>query len=127
MNKKNANFGIFVPKGVLESRWLTISYIQVIVCEFYKAPYSKLFEKTRKREISGPRQVCMFLATILTKRSGIAIGKHFNRTDATVIHAVKTVKGFMDTYPEYKRNISDLAQNIINNTLEFSLKKRLTP
>lgn len=62
------------------------------VASHYNIDADLLFSKTRKREISDPRQVLMFLAKKIAKMSTTNIGTRLDRTHATVIYACKNIE-----------------------------------
>ncbi len=75
-----------------DRRAITIETIQASVCDHYGVRIGDLLSQKRTRNISGPRQVAMYLARKLTPASFPAIGERFgNRDHSTVIHAFTTI------------------------------------
>jgi len=74
-----------------------IELIKDKVCEFYNLDVKELESKTRKQSIVNARQVAMYLADSMTDFSFVQIGLNMGkRNHATVIHAVKQIKGQLD-------------------------------
>ncbi len=63
--------------------------------------YPAMRSKTRQREIARARQHAMFLMTKYTQHTLSKIGRTFNRTHATVLHAEKAWTNEL-LYPEVK-------------------------
>jgi chromosomal replication initiator protein len=83
-------------RGVVKSvvgipKILTPSLIAEFVCKQFKVPMSALQSRSRKRVITFPRQVAMFLCRKHTQESLAQIGKEFNRDHSTVMHSIKVV------------------------------------
>ena len=72
---------------------LAISDIQEHVSAHFKLPRSAMISQDRKFDVAHPRQVAMYLARKLTKRSTTEIGMRFGGRDhTTVIHAEWNVR-----------------------------------
>lgn len=63
---------------------------------------------SRQQTVSTARQVAMYLAKKLTSQSYVEIGNYFNRTHATVLHAVNTTAGQIDINQALARRVSKL-------------------
>lgn len=98
------------------------------VCQHFKLSKSKLFSNTRKKEVIIARQFFQYFARILNPEyvvtsSDIAkyycdILKRKPFDHATILHSVKTIKGYVDSYDSFriieKKILSDI-KNKINN------------
>jgi chromosomal replication initiator protein len=66
-----------------------------MICELvggqFKVSVQDLQSKSRKKRITFPRQVAMFLARKYTDQSLADIGRVFNRDHSTVLHSIKVV------------------------------------
>jgi chromosomal replication initiator protein len=70
---------------------LSVSRIQQAVSDFYGIPLERLLSKSKLSEYARPRQVAMFLARELTKKSLPDIGNLFHRDHTTVLFAIGAV------------------------------------
>ena len=59
-------------------------------CQF-KVSVEELKSRSRKRAITFPRQVAMYLTRKYTEESLADIGSHYNRDHSTVLHAIKVI------------------------------------
>lgn len=72
---------------------ITLQNIINAVTAFYNVKLSDLQSKRRHKSITGPRQVCMWLARKRTRFSLEEIGGYFGGRDhTTVMHSIKTVE-----------------------------------
>lgn len=62
----------------------------LIGCEF-KISIDELRSRSRKRAVSYPRQIAMFLTRKYTEESLADIGSYYNRDHSTVLHAIKVI------------------------------------
>ncbi len=70
---------------------ITAVMVCELVCSQYGVSLEELGSRSRRREISVPRQVAMYLARKHTEDSLVDIGRIFNRNHATVLHAIKVM------------------------------------
>ncbi len=70
---------------------LTTSLIGELISREFKVSYKDLQSRSRKKIITFPRQVAMYLGRKHTEESLEDIGRVFNRNHATVLHSVKVV------------------------------------
>ena len=64
------------------------------VCEVYNITSTEIFDKTRKKNISFPRQIAMYLSNLLIPQLSLKeIALYYKRKDhTTVLHAKKTIE-----------------------------------
>ncbi len=70
---------------------LTPAMIRDLVSAQFKVSVKDLQSKSRKKIITFPRQIAMYLARKHTEESLAEIGRTFNRDHSTVLHAIKVV------------------------------------
>ncbi len=92
---------------------ITLTNIINAVTAFYSVKLSDLQSKRRHKSITGPRQVCMWLARKRTRFSLEEIGAYFGGRDhTTVMHSIKTVDEHMSKDPSFASQIETLTQQI---------------
>ena len=97
----------------IESSVETIDIIIKTVCEFYKINMSIVLSQTRKQPYCKYRQIILFLARKYTKISLKDIGDQVGSVDhATVIHAIKTISGYMTHDKRLVNQISDIEEEL---------------
>ncbi|MFI3296207.1 MAG: chromosomal replication initiator protein DnaA [bacterium] len=84
-----------------------------IVCQHYSISLDALNSKSRKRNLSEPRQVAMYLARNHTNTSLNLIGEKLgNRDHSTVLYACKTIQNQMDVDKIFTKQIHSLESQI---------------
>jgi chromosomal replication initiator protein len=92
-----------------QNKRLTVQYIQEKVAERFNISPFQLTAHTRKRDVTLPRNIAMYLAKEWTKQSLRTIGLDFgNRDYSTVVHACKKIEQEMVSDPTVKDHISAL-------------------
>lgn len=75
-----------------------IADIQIATARYFQIPIVSMFSARRDRQIARPRQIAMYIAKHLTRRSMPDIGRRFgDRDHTTVIHAVKRIEALRAT------------------------------
>lgn len=75
------------------NRQITAELIMQTTCDYYNLSLQDLVGPTRKREITVPRQIAMFLTREMTGMSLPQIGTVFGGRDhTTVMHSIRTVE-----------------------------------
>jgi chromosomal replication initiator protein len=108
-------------------RRVTIEEIKRRVADHFQLKVSDLESPNRSRSIVRPRQIAMYLSRILTPRSFPEIGKRFgDRDHTTVMHAVTTVKDFIEKDPHFSEEVESLRLSIRNWPVEQGLGEAKT-
>jgi chromosomal replication initiator protein len=97
----------------IQNRQITVENIQKTVADFYKIKVADMYSKRRPASIAHPRQVAMYLAKELTKRSLPEIGDLFGGRDhTTVLHAVRKVANDRQKESELNQQLHVLEQTL---------------
>ena len=76
----------------IQNRQISVENIQKTVADFYKIKIADMYSKKRPASIARPRQIAMYLAKDMTKKSLPEIGELFGGRDhTTVLHAVRKI------------------------------------
>jgi chromosomal replication initiator protein len=104
---------IVQERSAQERSHLSIEGIQNLVANHFDLTPELLIGKTRKHDISSPRQIAMYLTKRHTKSPLKVIGLHFgNRDHSTVIHAVQTVDKKCNEDPAFAAVVKALSEEI---------------
>jgi len=87
---------------------LTTALIAEMIGREYKVSYKDLQSRSRKKVITFPRQVAMYLGRKHTSESLGDIGRTFNRNHATVLHSVKVVSNLCRSDISIRRQVEIL-------------------
>ncbi len=96
-----------------KKRMITAEMIMQTVCGYYGLQVEDMIRPTRRREITVPRQVAMFLTRELTNMSLPQIGKVFgNRDHTTVLYACNQIESGIKMNASTANNVRDI-RNLI--------------
>lgn len=87
----------------------TISRVQKVICDRYGLSLDKLIAKRRTEQFIMPRQIAMYLCSLLTLESLPTIGMRFNREHTTVLHAARKIEGQRRNDPELDCEVEAIA------------------
>ncbi|MCU0922082.1 MAG: chromosomal replication initiator protein DnaA [Burkholderiaceae bacterium] len=97
----------------IHNRQISVENIQKTVADFYKIKVADMYSKKRPASIARPRQIAMFLAKELTKKSLPEIGELFGGRDhTTVLHAVRKIGGERGKNGELNQQLHVLEQTL---------------
>jgi len=90
---------------------ISVQCIQQKVSEIFEISVNQLSAHTRKRDVSLPRSVAMYLCKKWTKQSLRTIGLDFGGRDySTVIHACKKIEADLQTDEDLKTKIAAIEE-----------------
>ncbi len=94
---------------------ITAELVMNTVCDYYGLTMDDMTGPTRKREITVPRQIAMFLTREMTGMSLPQIGNVFGGRDhTTVLHSCKTVEGNMAANTDVRAVVEDIKTLVKN-------------
>ena len=84
------------------------------VCEFYKVSKTDMVSKKKNKEISKPRQVCMYLINDMMNLPLVTIGEKLGGRDhATVIYARNTITEEIKNNTKLSTEINDIRKKLL--------------
>lgn len=93
-------------------RSLSAAMIKEFISKQYKLSTSELQSRSRKKAITFPRQVAMYLCRMHTEDSLADIGREFNRDHSTVLHAIKVITGLSQRNIAVEEQVNLLSKKI---------------
>ncbi len=100
--------------GKVGSAQMTLQQIIDAVTSYYNVKLSDLQSKRRHKSITGPRQVCMWLARKWTRFSLEEIGGYFGGRDhTTVMHSIRIIDQRMGQDVNYANEIRRIDESIV--------------
>ncbi len=97
----------------IQNRQISVENIQKTVADFYKIKVADMYSKKRPASIARPRQIAMYLAKDMTKRSLPEIGELFGGRDhTTVLHAVRKIGAERGINPDLNQQLHVLEQTL---------------
>ena len=97
----------------IKNRQIGVENIQKTVADYYKIKVADMYSKKRPASIAKPRQIAMYLAKELTRKSLPEIGDLFGGRDhTTVLHAVRKIAGERQKLTELNQQLHVLEQTL---------------
>ena len=102
-----------VLDSVCDSReTINISRVQQVICQYFKVSAEALRSNSRKKGVVYPRNLGMYLCRKYTDETLEAIGSAFNRSHATVIHAVESISRQIQQKTGVRNQVEFLSQQL---------------
>ncbi|MBW2310478.1 MAG: chromosomal replication initiator protein DnaA [Deltaproteobacteria bacterium] len=109
----NLNLARETLKQILPAKQLvTIKEIQAMVCKYFKVDLVALKSKSRKKFISYPRSVAIYLCREYTESSLEGIGRSFNRNHSTVLYDYEKIKKNIRIDESVRKEVEFLCRKI---------------
>ena len=97
----------------IQNRQISVENIQKTVADFFKIKVADMYSKRRPAGIAHPRQIAMYLAKEMTKKSLPEIGELFGGRDhTTVLHAVRKIANDRSKNSELNQQLHVLEQTL---------------
>ena len=97
-----------------KARQINAQVVMQTISDYYGITVDDLTNQSRRREITVPRQIAMYLTRELTTMSLPQIGQAFgNRDHSTVLHACKTVEKNIRETPQTASVVNDIKGLIV--------------
>ncbi len=91
---------------------LNIPQIQKIVGDYYGVSLAELLGRARQKRLVRARQLALYFCRIYTKKTMAQLGRLFQRSHATVVHALQTLERDRQTLPRLAQEIQMLEQKL---------------
>jgi chromosomal replication initiator protein len=122
----NNPIDLSLAHGVLESicdsrEAISIERVQQVICQYFKVSAEALKSNSRKKGVVYPRNLGMYFCRKYTDETLECIGHAFNRSHATVIHAVDNISRQIQQKSGVRNQVEFLGQQLENPSANTSL------
>lgn len=87
---------------------LSVQQIQKIVCDYYQVSLGELLGKGRQKRVVRARQLSLYFSRLYTNKTMAELGRLFNRSHASVVHALQTLERERQAYPRLEEEVKFL-------------------
>jgi len=91
---------------------LTLKEIQEAVAKKFSVSMEQILSMERTQSLVTPRQLAMYIARKYTTKSLLEIGEVFEKSHATILHGVKSIKNKLDTEPDLKETLDEILKDL---------------
>jgi chromosomal replication initiation ATPase DnaA len=96
-----------------KNRKINIERVRKVVCKKMNIQEHSIDTKNRQKELVKTRQIIHYFCKNLELASLSTIGSKVGNLDhTTVIHSHKTISGYFDIYPEWRKLIFDIKESL---------------
>jgi len=87
---------------------LNVSRIQKIVCDYYQVSLGDLLGRSRQKKLVRARQIGLYFSRLYTQKTVVELGRLFQRSHATVVHALQTLERDRQLKPRLEKEVKFL-------------------
>ena len=110
-----------VLDSVCDSRELiSIGLVKQVICQYFKVSVEALMSNSRKKGVVYPRNLGMYFCRKYTDETLESIGQAFNRSHATVIHAVDNISRQIHLKSGVRNQVEFLGHQLENPSSSYS-------
>ena len=115
---KRHKLGLPPPKGagkhlMAEHGPVSVAEIKRVVAKHFGVPLESMTSSERGRGVTRPRQVAMFFARDVARKSYPMIGSMFGRDHSTAIHAFRQVERLIGEDHDFKDELTTLRLSLV--------------
>jgi chromosomal replication initiator protein len=91
---------------------LSVSQIQKIVCDYYQVNLREVLGRGRQKKLVRARQMGMYFSRLYTMKTLVELGRLFQRSHASVVHALQTLERDRQLQPRLEKEIKFLEEKM---------------
>lgn len=93
-------------------RRLSVPEIQKIVGDYYRIDLKEMFGRSRQKKLVRARQVALYFARLYTQKTMSELGRLFQRSHASVVHALQTLERDRKVHPKIAEEVKFLEEKL---------------
>ena len=105
---------------------LSIPQIQKIVCDYYGVGLAELLGRCRQKRLVRARQLGFYFARLYTQKTMAELGRLFQRSHGSVVHALQTLERERKTNPRLDKEVQLLEEKLAQAQVRWGTKKAST-
>ncbi len=105
---------------------LSIPEIQKIVCDYYGVGLAELLGRSRQKRLVRARQLGFYFARLYTEKTVTELGRLFQRSHASVVHALQTLERERKTNQRLAKEVQLLEEKLAQAQVKSGSKRAST-
>jgi chromosomal replication initiator protein len=101
---------------------LSVSQIQKVVCEYYQVNLRELLGKSRQKKLVRARQLGLYFSRLYTKKTMVELGRLFQRSHASVVHALQTLERDRQLQPRLEQEVKFLEEKMAQEKIRMEAR-----
>jgi chromosomal replication initiator protein len=106
---------------------LTIPEIQKIVAAYYRVSLTELLGRSRQKRLVRARQIALYFSRLYTDKTMVELGRLFQRSHASVTHALQTLERDRKTQPRLAQEVELLEEKLAEAQVKAGWRRASTP
>jgi chromosomal replication initiator protein len=91
---------------------LSVSQIQKIVCDYYQVNLREMLGRGRQKKLVRARQIGLYFSRLYTMKTVVELGRLFQRSHASVVHALQTLERDRQVQPRLEQEVKFLEEKM---------------
>ena len=91
---------------------LSVSQIQKIVGDYYQVSLREMLGRSRQKKLVRARQIAIYFSRLYSQKTMMELGRLFQRSHASVVHALQTLERDRQTQPRLAQEIKFLEEKM---------------
>ena len=105
---------------------LSIPEIQKIVCDYYGVSLPELLGRSRQKRLVRARQLGFYFGRLYTEKTVAELGRLFQRSHASVVHALQTLERERKTNQRLAKEVQLLEEKLAQAQVRWGSKRAST-
>jgi chromosomal replication initiator protein len=106
---------------------LSISQIQKIVCEYYQINLREMLGRGRQKKLVRARQMGLYFSRLYTMKTVVELGRLFQRSHASVVHALQTLERDRQVQPRLEKEVKFLEEKMAQAKVRLEAQSDTSP
>ncbi|MFZ2089942.1 MAG: chromosomal replication initiator protein DnaA [Desulfobaccales bacterium] len=106
---------------------LGVSQIQKIVCDYYQINLRELLGRGRQKKLVRARQVGLYFARLYTMKTVVELGRLFQRSHASVVHALQILERDRQVQPRLEQEVKFLEEKMAQAKVRMDSRSDTSP
>jgi chromosomal replication initiator protein len=106
---------------------LSVTEIQKIVCDYYQINPREMLGRGRQKKLVRARQMGMYFSRLYTMKTVVELGRLFQRSHASVVHALQTLERDRQVKPRLEKEVKFLEEKMAQAKVRLEARSDTSP
>jgi chromosomal replication initiator protein len=106
---------------------LSVPEIQKIVCDYYQINLREMVGRGRQKKLVRARQMGMYFSRLYTMKTVVEVGRLFQRSHASVVHALQTLERDRQLKPRLEKEVKFLEEKMAQAKVRLEARSDTSP
>jgi chromosomal replication initiator protein len=106
---------------------LSVTEIQKIVCDYYQINVREMLGRGRQKKLVRARQMGLYFSRLYTMKTVVELGRLFQRSHASVVHALQTLERDRQVQPRLEKEVKFLEEKMAQAKVRLEVRSDTNP